>query len=157
MTSKILFTERQRFNQWWLYLILIVTAIATIIPFVMILVQEGFDTSILTLTGVISILVLLMIGCVLILRLETTITNEKLMIQFYPFLKKEWNWNEIKTAQVIDYGLVGGWGIRIWTGYGTVYNVSGSKGLHFKTDSKEYVIGTQKEEKLRSSIAHLLK
>jgi hypothetical protein len=40
---------------------------------------------------------------------------------------------------------------------GTVYNVRGSKGLHIKNDQKEYVIGTQKEEELRSSIAHLLK
>lgn len=91
------------------------------------------------------------------MRLETTITEHKIKIFFYPFVKREWLWADIKSARVFNYGFIGGWGIRIWTGYGTVYNVSGSQGLHIKTADKEYVIGTQKENELRERISQLLK
>ena len=113
----------------------------------------------LTITDMIlSIVVTAVIfGSLALFKLTTTITEEVIKIHFFPFLKREWKWTELQMVEVIDYGFVGGWGIRIWTGYGTVYNVRGSKGLHIKTDSKEYVIGTQKEQELRDSIAHLLK
>lgn len=51
--------------------------------------------------------------------------------------------------KVINYGFVGGWGIRLWTKYGTVYNVSGNKGLFIKLkNGKTMVIGTQKSQEL---------
>lgn len=154
--SKVIFEEEQRFNQWWLLLIVIATAILIVVSVVGALWNYSDLGSILaTIVG--SLIAIAMIWMVFLMKLKTSITEQKINIHFYPFLKREWNWDDLKSATVLDYGFVGGWGIRLWTGMGTVYNVKGSKGLHIKTDTKEYVIGTQKEEELRSSIAHLLK
>ncbi|BAO55552.1 hypothetical protein [Nonlabens marinus] len=154
--NNILFQEEQKFNQWWLYLIVIGT-IAIIIACAIAAVQS-MESQIEVIAVVAScILGIIFMSSIWIMKLKTSITEEKIHIHYYPFVKREWFWSDLKTAEVLDYGFVGGWGIRIWTGMGTVYNVRGSKGLHFKTGDKEYVIGTQKEEELRSSIAHLLK
>jgi hypothetical protein len=138
--NKVLFQEEQCFNQWWLWLIIIGLFGTVIWPLV------AFKTDIFSWTSIITIVFsLLMMLLFFILKLKTTITEEKISIHYYPFIKREWTWSELKTSNVIDYGFVGGWGITIWTGMGTVYNVRGSKGLHIKTDQKEYFIGTQKE------------
>ncbi|WP_194850817.1 hypothetical protein [Nonlabens antarcticus] len=154
--NEIIFQESQKFKQWWLWLIIIFTSIIIIISAVAAAVE--YPSTISTIVIVCSLFgVMGMIVLFYIMKLTTIITREKISVQFYPILKREWNWSDLKMAKVIDYGFVGGWGIRLWTGMGTVYNIKGSKGLHIKTDSKEYVIGSQKEEELRSSIAHLLK
>ena len=87
------------------------------------------------------------------MKLKTTIDSEKLSMKFYPFIQKEVKWEDIKKAEVIDYGFVGGWGIRLWTKYGTVYNVKGSKGLFIQTnDNKQFLIGSQRFEDLENLI-----
>lgn len=154
--NKVLFQEEQRFNQWWLYIIIFITAIVIIATAVGATLESSGTVSAIVLI-LSSLFGLFFVESIFLMKLKTVITEEKISMHYYPFLKKEWKWSELKVAQVMDYGFVGGWGIRIWTGMGTVYNVRGSKGLHIKTDQKEYVIGTQKEEELRSSIAHLLK
>jgi len=154
--NKVIFQEEQRFNQWWLYLIVLVT-IVIILGSALAAVQTIDDEFALAGVMISCFLGVLLMASIFIMKLKTTITEEKIHIHYYPFVKKEWLWADLKAAKVMDYGFVGGWGIRIWTGMGTVYNVRGSKGLHFKTADKEYVIGTQKEEELRYSTAHLLK
>ena len=70
-------------------------------------------------------------------------------MHFFPLVKKRVNWKEIKTAEIVNYGFVGGWGIRLWTKYGTVYNMKGNKGLAIAlTDGNKFLIGTQKPEEL---------
>ena len=44
-------------------------------------------------------------------------------MSFIPFVKKRIKWTEIKKAEVVNYGFVGGWGIRLSIEYGTVYNI----------------------------------
>ena len=64
-------------------------------------------------------------------------------------MKKRVGWNEIKSTKVVNCGLVGGWGIRLWTKYGTVYNTKGNKGLAIELkNGKKFLIGTQKETEL---------
>ncbi len=44
----------------------------------------------------------------------------------------------------------------MWTDYGTVYNIRGSKGLLVElNDGKTFVIGTQKEKDLRNILNEL--
>lgn len=53
----------------------------------------------------------------------------------------------------MNYGFVGGWGVRLWTAFGTVYNVRGKMGLAIKLkDGTKFLIGTQKEMELKSVI-----
>ena len=57
---------------------------------------------------------------------------------------------------MFDYGFVGGWGVRMWTKYGTVYNTKGSKGLLVELNNgKTFVIGTQKEDELKMFLKDL--
>ncbi len=154
MKSKVLFQESQKFQQWWLWIIvigLVIVAASTFNYSEPLENQITVDKVILTITAV-GILVLF-----LTLKLNTRITEDKIEVRYFPFVQKDFYWKELSSVQIIDYGFVGGWGIRIWTTYGIVYNVRGSKGLHIKIADKQYVIGTQKEEEMRSSIAHLLK
>lgn len=67
-----------------------------------------------------------------------------------PFIKnRQFLWAEIESANVIEYGFVGGWGIRMGTKYGTVYNVKGKMGIQIILKSgKKFVIGTQKHKEL---------
>ena len=88
------------------------------------------------------------------MKLKTKIDSEKISMKFYPFVYKEVKWKDIKKADVIDYGFVGGWGIRLWTKYGTVYNVKGSTGLFIQTkDNKQFLIGTQRFEDLEKVLS----
>ena len=53
----------------------------------------------------------------------------------------------------VHYGFVGGWGIRFFTAYGTVYNMRGTKGLAINLEKgKKFLIGTQKPDLLNQFI-----
>jgi hypothetical protein len=154
MKNKILFKETQKFTQWWLWLIVVGIFLIPIFQFNWAENIADQFTSDKIIPSVISLSLLVLF---LSLKMTMTVTDTEIIVEYVPFITKKWNWSELKSAKVIDYGFVGGWGIRLWTDYGTVYNVKGSKGLHIKTADKQYVIGTQNEEELRSKIAHLLK
>lgn len=90
------------------------------------------------------------------IRLETNITKESIAFRFFPFVKRNYSFNEIETYKVIDYGFVGGWGIRYTMKYGTVYNTKGTKGLFIKLKGgKTIVIGTQKPEELQKILTQI--
>ncbi|WP_405369720.1 hypothetical protein [Nonlabens sp. Asnod2-A12] len=152
--GKILYKETQKFDQWWLWLIVLSLFI---IPFLQFNWSEDLLDQLTTDKIIPSILPVVILVLFLTLKMTTVITDEKITVIYSPLVKKEFYWRDLDKAQVIDYGFIGGWGIRLWTSYGTVYNVRGSKGLHIKTASNQYVIGTQKEKELRSTIEHLLK
>ncbi|CAI8186636.1 MAG: Uncharacterised protein [SAR116 cluster bacterium] len=79
-----------------------------------------------------------------------------IQIHFFPFTKKRVEWNEIKHMKVLNYGFVGGWGVRLWTKYGTVYNVKGNIGLAIELkNGTKFLIGTQKEIELRSFLGKI--
>lgn len=154
------FTETQKFTQWWLWLILIAVSA---IPFYAIVQQIILDKGPfgdkpmpnegLIITGLIMASLILLFY---VLKLETQINKTSIHFNFFPFVSKTILWEEVKAAKVIDYGFVGGWGIRLWTGYGTVYNVRGSKGLLVELkNGKQFIIGTQKEKELTIFIEQL--
>ena len=153
------FKENQRFTQWWLWLILIIIGI---IPFIGIIKQiflkESFGSKPMSDNGLItySIFSLALLVFVGIIKLKTTINKESIEMRFFPLTKKTIKWNEIQSAKVLNYGFVGGWGIRLWTGYGTVYNIKGNKGLALELkNGKKLLIGTQKESELKEFITQL--
>lgn len=150
---KIQFTEEQKFTQWWLWLILIGIAIFPIIGiYKQISLREqygGSATSNLELI-LFSVLVFGVIILFLVMKLKTEIDENEIRMKFFPLVKRQVNWNDVKTAHVLNYGFVGGWGIRLWTSYGTVYNTKGNKGLAIELkNGKKFVIGTQKAVELQ--------
>ncbi|MDG1477280.1 MAG: hypothetical protein P8Q14_09045 [Vicingaceae bacterium] len=141
------FTEIQKFTQWWLWLIILIHSSFVVWQ----LISAGSSSLVSILFGDILIAVLFFT-----LKLKTEVNEEGVKMAFFPFIKKEINWEEIKSLRVLDYGFVGGWGIRFWTKYGTVYNVNGRKGLAIELKSgKKLAIGTQKEEELESVLKEL--
>jgi len=145
---KPLFTEKQRFNQWWLWLLLATSlAVPAILVFKETQKPGGFS-------GI--IIIVLVIILFVVLRMKTTITQQNIQLVYFPFVWKTINLSDIETMKVINYGFVGGWGIRLWTRYGTVYNIRGNKGLHIKLkNGKQLVIGTQKSQELEKVVAQL--
>ena len=88
--------------------------------------------------------------------MHTLISEDEVRVHYFPFLVKRFLWEDIQRAEILDYGFVGGWGIRVQTDFGTVYNVGGSKGLLIQTGDKSYVIGTQKHAELKASLQQFL-
>ena len=84
------------------------------------------------------------------MSLNTEIDETGMKIQFKPFLKKYIKWSEIKSAKIVNYGFVG-YGIRFGSKHGTIYNTQGNKGLAIELkNGNKFLIGTQKENELRS-------
>lgn len=143
----MIFTETQKFGNWilWLmrgcFILMMITAI------------------IIYLSGLALIAIILAFSAILCLILEpihmkTEIDAKAIHINFIPFKKKRFEWTAVQAAEVIDYGFVGGWGIRLGTKYGTVYNTQGSEGLWLTLkDGNQVLIGTQRKEEIQKFLA----
>lgn len=91
-----------------------------------------------------------------LVRLKTEIDKYSIKMRFLPFMKRQVPWKEVKSAKVISYGFVGGWGIRLGTKYGTVYNVKGNEGLAIElSNGKKFLIGTQKTAELETLLKRI--
>ncbi len=156
---QIHFHEKQKFTQWWIWLILIGIALIFVYGlYQQLILGVPFGDKPLSDVGlaVFSILMLGMLVFFWFLQLETEIDAGGIRVSFFPFVKKQFRWAEVRSAEVVDYGFVGGWGIRLSARYGAVYNVKGRKGLAIKLiNGRKYCIGTQKENELRSVIAEV--
>jgi hypothetical protein len=150
------FKENQTFTQWWLWLILLVILM---IPsyglYQQVYLGEPMGNNPMSNTELIAYFggtLVFVIGFIT-MRLITHITDKQIRIRFFPFVRKSVEWEDVKQAKVVDYGFVGGWGIRFGTEYGTVYNIKGKKGLAIELNSgKKFLIGTQKAEQLEKML-----
>lgn len=144
----IYFKEEQRFTQWWLWLLLILINFIPIWGIIQqVILERPFGNNPMPDIGLYIFLIITIVFPLLFfwIHLKIKIDRDGIKFQFVPLSKKEFLWNDVASAEVIDYGFVGGWGIRMATKYGTVYNVRGDKGLYLILKSgKKIVIGTQK-------------
>src|SRR5690606_21894438 len=102
----------------------------------------------------VGFLIVTVILCYLLIAtsLKTIIDSENVFIKF-GFLKRQIRMNKIKSVSIIDYGFVGGWGYRMSKEYGTIYSVSGSKGLYLVLQNGgKLVVGTQNINELQRFI-----
>ena len=149
---KIEFLEEQRFDQWWLWLLLGLLGLLMGYGFYnQIVLGFAFGSHPMPNWGlaIFSVSVFTMIGFFWCIRLRTEINGEWLRIRFTPLGKRSVRWADVKSAEVIDYGFVG-YGYRLGTKYGTVYNTQGRSGLAvILKNGDKFLVGTQKEEELR--------
>ncbi|WP_367768796.1 hypothetical protein AB3G33_09875 [Flavobacterium sp. WC2421] len=149
---KIDFKEEQKFTQWWLWILLIGIGFLPVFGiYKQLVIGEKFGDKPMSDLGLIlfGFFIFGLIVLFYFMRLSTEIDKNEIRMRFYPFVKKRVSWGEIKSAEVVNYGFVGGWGIRLWTKFGTVYNIKGSKGLAIELlNGKKFLIGTQKENEL---------
>ena len=90
-------------------------------------------------------------------RLRTEIDHEGIHMKFRPFANKHLAWSDIESIEVVNYGFVGGWGVRLFTKYGTVYNTKGQWGIAIvPKEGKKFLIGTQRPEEVKMIIQHYL-
>ena len=162
MDNEVLFKERQRFKQWWLWLILLGTnGLFLFGVFKQVIGGEQFgdnpmsNAGLLIATGLTFALTLLFIN----FRLDTTIKKDGIYVRFFPlhFKFKHYSWDSLTKSFVRQYSPLteyGGWGLRLGLfGKGTAFNVSGDKGLQRQfTDNKKLLIGTNKPAELTETL-----
>jgi hypothetical protein len=137
-----IFKEEQQFSRWW-----IMTFLAGLPILILTSQSTGDYIAVWIALPFFAVFTYLFV----IARLRTRLSSRTVEFQFSPFLSRKYDWSDIESAEVIDYGFVGGWGIRLGTKYGTVYNVSGKMGLQLRLkNGKRIVIGTQKPEQIQN-------
>ncbi len=152
----LLYHESQRFTQWWVwFFVLIPFALGLYGIYEQVLMERTFGSKPFSDIGL-FIFTAVGLAVVIFIRynqLNTRIYSDRIEIQFYPYFTKVIYWKKVEKAACIDYGFVGGWGIRLTIKYGTVYNVSGREGLalHLKNKQK-IVVGTQERKSLERII-----
>ena len=150
------FKETQKFSQWWLWLILLfIGALPILGIYKQLIIGEKFGDKPMSDLGLIifAVFVFSLIAMFWFMQLKTEIDQNEIRMRFFPLVKKRVSWEEIKNAEIVNYGFVGGWGIRLSTKYGTVYNMKGDKGLAIELlNGKNFLIGTQKPKELTAML-----
>ena len=156
-----IFEEKQKFNQWWLWVLLVVVGIVPIglqiyqIATIKNHLSNGSSFLSLVLTCFAAVLVfVLFFGT----TLRTKLDRDGLHVRLSPFHFK-WRyyaWSSIKSCQVRNYNPLteyGGWGIK-GTKHDRAFNISGKQGiqLEFK-DGNRLLIGTQKPHDVQKWLA----
>ena len=151
-----MYTETQRFTQWWLWLILI--GVWSSMVYSIITAPPQTNAAVYVSFGIGILLPLLFWQ----MRLITRITEEGIYVRFIPFHFKEkfFPWETITASYVRTYGPLkeyGGWGIKYgFNGQGLVYNVAGNVGLQLQFKEGEAIlIGTQKGEEIEQVLVAL--
>jgi hypothetical protein len=162
--GKILFQEKQKFTQWWLWLILLVPTFYILYKLLGPLFEGqaaqhsgNYSLSLAMSTGswLALLILVLILSFMFFMTMRTAVDIKKIGVRHLYFIKEEWYWSDIESAEIIEYGFVG-YGIRISINHGNVYNVKGNKGLLITLkNGKKRLIGTQKPEEL-SKISQLV-
>lgn len=160
------FYEKQRFTQWWIWLILILLNILFAIAAYEQFTEQIFfgakpmsDTGLL-LTWLLTIAITLLF---LVMKLETQIADDTVLVRFFPFHTsyRQFESSTMAKAYIRRYSAVyeyGGWGLRLgWFGKGTAYTIKGSDGLQLEfKNGKKLLIGTQNPEELKHTLKNLI-
>lgn len=146
----MLYQEIQRFNQWWIKLLLFALNI-----YVFILIFNLVDNFNDNLPSIFLIIILAIVeGLLLAINLKTQIYKDHISISFFPFFKNKLiNFSELDKYYVRKYNPIteyGGWGFRIGVfGKGQAYNIRGNMGLQLEyKNGKKLLIGTQSPNEL---------
>lgn len=146
------FTEVQKFRQWYIWLVIPITAALLMFEFVY--TYKTDNTSEFKYCFVFSIIPMLVLFFLWQLRLTYTIDNTGITYRFYPLIKtKHLAWADVTAAYVRKYNPLteyGGWGLRKgFKSKNYAYNVAGSKGLQLVLKNGDrFLLGTQRADEL---------
>jgi len=162
MEKQILFLEKQKFTQWWLWLILLsINFIFLLGVYKQVLMGETFGSKPMG-----DLALLISTGCTLLLstlifniKLQTQVRKDGIYIKFFPFhiSYKFYPWHTIAKLYLREYSAMkefGGYGIRqSLNGNDMLFNVSGNKGLQLElVGKKKVLIGTSTPDKLVNAL-----
>lgn len=158
MDSENLFTEKQKFKQWLLWLILFGINSLFLFGFVkQVVYGEQFGDKPMSNTGLLiaTSFTFLLTFLFMIYHLDTIIKKDGIYVRFFPFHIKfnYYAWDTLTKSYVRQYSALseyGGWGLRYGMfGNGNAFNISGNKGLQLAfLNNKKLLIGTNKPDEL---------
>jgi hypothetical protein len=149
--------EVQKFNKWWMKLILAIPLLIFIIGIALGKNQSEQGTPML----ISSVVVVFVAVLFYFTKLETRLDETGITIRFFPFQRVYYyvKWEELESVQVRKYKPImeyGCWGLRYSFRNGKAYNISGNQGLQLVLKSgKKFLIGTQKHTELAQFLAQL--
>jgi hypothetical protein len=149
--------EVQKFNKWWMKLIIAVPIIIFIVGIALGKTQSEQGTPML----IASVVVIFIAVLFYFTKLETRLDETGITIRFFPFQRVYYyvKWEELESVQVRKYNPImeyGGWGLRYSFRNGKAYNIAGNQGLQLVLKSgKKFLIGTQKQTELTQYLAKL--
>lgn len=165
MNEAILFSERQKFRQWWMWLILLLVNGLMLFTFCKqmaggaTLESKPTGNGGLIFSVVLTLLVTFLISQI---SLDTQVRKDGIYVRFFPFRLsfKQYSWTQITRAYIREYNPLmeyGGWGMRYgFFGRGRALNVVGNKGLQLEfTDGTKLLIGTQEPAQLEAVLRQL--
>ena len=156
----------QGFRQWWLWLLLLATAVGTIGVFgygIYVQVIQGTpwgenpmsDGGLIITAVATTLLTVGMAALLLSARLITEVRSDGLHIRFFPMRSKVIPYESIASYQARTYHPVreyGGWGIR-WGREGKAYIVGGNEGLQLLlNDGRKVLVGSQRAQELEAAV-----
>jgi hypothetical protein len=149
------FKEAQKFDQWYVWIPLSILLLFWMYTFVMQIIfklpqgtRPASDLE-LCFIGLIPISLLAFLSY---LRLTSVIDQKGITINFRPLTSKQVKLDDIVEIKIIKYDFVG-YGLRLGTQYGTVYNTKGNQGIAVKTKNGErFLLGTQKINELKQCL-----
>ncbi|MBK7093715.1 MAG: hypothetical protein IPH57_01110 [Saprospiraceae bacterium] len=165
MKNEVLFSEVQRFKQWWLWLVLFgINGMFLYGVIQQIILGTKFGDNPMSNTGLLIFFAfsLALSALFVYLRLETVLSPDGIFVRFYPVILKYrfFSWSNVRKAYIRQYKPIleyGGWGLRYsFRGKGRAFNVSGNIGLQLEfINGEKLLIGTQNPEKLRNVLEDL--
>lgn len=151
-TDDVLFRERQRFTQPWIWVLLIgFSLIVWRGAWQQLVLGQPFGNNPAPDAMLMVFLLIFGVGFPLFfawLHLETQVTSSGIRVRFFPFhlRPRSWSWEEITDVERRTYSPMleyGGWGIRMGV-RGWAYNVRGNDGIQLTLRSgRRILIGTQ--------------
>jgi len=165
MAKHISFKEEQKFRQWWIWMIILVS-LGFWVYSLIVQVLAGNTTdgpasnAILILVG---LLPLLLIYLFFSIKMITKVDSEGVHYRFAPWQRKT---KTIRPGDIQEYNIrkyrplveYGGWGVRSGNKkYGRAYNVTGNIGLQFifKNNNK-LLLGTQRAESFKRAVDKMM-
>lgn len=165
--SRAYYREEQKFNQPWIWLIILLLGglwIWQVVQQIFMGIPFGNNPApdlVVLLIGIFPV------GTILLFRfltLETIIDDGGVQYRFKPFQLKH---KVIKPENIISFEVkqyhplkdYGGWGIRWGSAKnGSAYNVSGNQGVLFELkNGKKFLLGTQNPASIKSALSKLVK
>ncbi len=163
MGDRVLFSESQRFRQWWLWLIFLgIDALFIAGIFIQVIKGQPFGDNPMSNAGLVGLTLMLFLLTALfaVTRLDTQIGEEGIYVRFFPFQARfrHYSWGNLAKCYVRTYSPLiefGGWGWRFGFG-GLAYNVSGNQGLQLVLiTGKRFLIGTSRAVEMEEVLAGL--
>ena len=158
MMKTVYYSERQRFNQWWVWGSAFLGPVLLFLPLLG-LILSGSSYIVLLLIFILTFWLPIFLYCI---HLDTEVNEYAISVKFRFFHRSwvEFKFDDIESVEACTYKPIkhyGGWGIRY--GFkGKAYNVSGNEGvlINFK-DGTNILIGSLNHEALQLAIEERLK